>query len=177
MNWTDRGFETGKSAQDFTAALGRLSATPLRLGHLLSTAAEPMLSNKPAGKWSVKEQVGHLLVMESLWIARLDDLVLGRAVLRPWNGTNADTDAAGFNNQQADSILSAFTSIRSAMVAYLHELESRCLAYSAWHERLQCRFSLADHACFVADHDDHHLEAITQLVGFSTDSPATRPLL
>jgi hypothetical protein len=177
MNWTDRRFETGKSAQDFTAALGRLSVTPLRLSHLLGTAAEPMVSYKPAGKWSVKEQVGHLLVMESLWIARLDDFVLGKAVLRPWNGTNADTDAAGFNNQQADSILSAFASIRSAMVAYLCELESRCLEYSAWHERLQCRFSLADHVCFVADHDDHHLKAITQLVGFDPGSPSTTPAL
>ncbi len=162
MNWTDRRFETGKSEQDFATALGRLAHTPLRLGHLLGTAAEPLLSHKPGGKWSVKEQIGHLLVMESLWIARLDDLVMGREVLRPWNGTNADTDAADFNNQQADAILNEFASIRHAMVDYLKELQPRCLALSAWHERLERRFSLADHVSFMADHDDHHAEAITQ---------------
>ena len=76
----------------------------LTLKNLISNISEDKAELKPDQKWSVKEHVGHLLTIESLWIARLDDFAMGKATLRPWNGTNADTEAGEFNKQRLAKI-------------------------------------------------------------------------
>jgi uncharacterized damage-inducible protein DinB len=164
MNWNERTFVFGRTSEEFVPLLNRLSSTHERIADLVKNAPDDVLSVKPGGKWSVKEHVGHLLVMESLWIARLDDLVMGRETMRPWNGTNSDTDDANFNLQHMNKILSEFNMVRSALVDYVSTLENDATRLSAWHERLRSRLTLADHLWFVAEHDDHHLSKIQSLL-------------
>ena len=168
MNWNDRTFVFGHKAEEFPLALDRLSATHVRMADMVKNVPDDLLSVKPGGKWSVKEHVGHLLIMESLWIARLDDLVMQRETMRPWNGTNADTDEANFNRQQMSKILSEFKTVRSAMVGYMRTLESEATSLTAWHERLNSRLNLVDHMWFIAEHDDHHLASIRLLISGKT---------
>jgi hypothetical protein len=49
-------------------------------------------------------------------------------------------------------------------VELLTNADSSILVRTAVHPRLGAPMRLIDHALFVADHDDHHLAAITELL-------------
>jgi len=117
----------------------------------------------PEGKWSIAVNVGHLLTIESLWIGRLDNLVLGHEVLRAWNGTNQDTVDARFNEQSPKSILEDFESIRNAQIKMMRKYEGREESMSAIHPGTGKLVSLYQHAEIMLGHDLQHIEAITRL--------------
>jgi uncharacterized damage-inducible protein DinB len=112
----------------------------------------------------VQEHVGHLLAMESLWIARIDDFVMGSDVLRPWNGHNNDVRMARFNDQKMGALLRDFRDTRSAIVEFSAELIDQRIGRLVLNERLDRRFSLYDHLAFIAEHDAHHLACIQFLI-------------
>lgn len=92
-----------------------MKCTAEQINDLIREVSVHKLTTKPDHKWSVNEHIGHLLTMESLWIARLDDFVLGRETLRPWNGNNSDTEAGAFNRQRAAKILEDLTTSGNLM--------------------------------------------------------------
>ncbi|MBX7053268.1 MAG: DinB family protein, partial [Flavobacteriales bacterium] len=157
MNWLDKKWEFGIWQDVYDDHLQILKTTPERIHELIAGIPAEKLILRTDGKWSVNEHIGHLLTMESLWIARLDDLVLGHKNLRPWNGTNEDTEAAGFNRQRTGKILEDLEDIRLPHYTMLQKLKDKSGEISAFHERLQTRINLADHVMFIATHDQHHL--------------------
>src|SRR4051812_12353001 len=73
MKWTDRQFHFGCSNDFIPFLLERLSATAPRIEELICYSKDPDLSYNPSGKWSVKEQIGHLIDLEELHSGRLTD--------------------------------------------------------------------------------------------------------
>jgi uncharacterized damage-inducible protein DinB len=132
----------------------------LTLKNLLNGVGEDLAEIKPEGKWSIKEHVGHLLTIESLWIARLDDFAMGKATLRPWNGTNADTDAGEFNKQRLAKIFEDFESIRTAHVKMIEFYLPKQDDLSSFHEGKQIKMTLRDHLEVMANHDLQHIDII-----------------
>ncbi len=61
-------------------------------------------------------------------------------------------------------LLAAFRSARTLLVERLEAADDALIAHSALHRRLESPMRLLDHAFFVAEHDDHHLANITELV-------------
>ena len=57
--------------------LARLRGTPTRLDDVLVGRSRNILIRKPEGKWSAQEHAGHLLDLEPLWLARVEDYVAG----------------------------------------------------------------------------------------------------
>jgi uncharacterized damage-inducible protein DinB len=165
MNWISRQWEFGRTVEDTLESLQVLSGTAGKMQAITQGRDIEKLRQRIDGKWSVNEHAGHLLTMESLWIARLDDFVLGRTTLRPWNGTNADTEAAEFNRQRLGKIISDFAEIRSNHLQLLKKYQPAFLTMQAFHERLQRTLTLADHLHFMAEHDRHHLSTIEKLIG------------
>jgi uncharacterized damage-inducible protein DinB len=164
MNWLDRTWNFDLATGTYSKQLDRLECTPADLACLLENASSEVLLAKPLGKWSVHEHTGHLLTMESLWIARLDDFVMEREFLRPWNGHNEDTDAADFNRHRLGKLMEDFTQIRLAQVKMLRTLASVAETITARHDRLDRTMRLVDHVYFIAEHDAHHLAAIRLLL-------------
>ena len=162
--WLDRKFDFGHLGGNYLPILERLEGTPFRLAHKMEGLHREALVKSTNGKWSIAEHAGHLLTMESLWMARMDDMALGRPTLRPWNGTNQDTQQAQFHLQNPASILRDFTTTRLAMVSLLRTWTGKEETMSAFHPRLQVNVRLIDHAWFVAEHDDHHLALIQTIV-------------
>ena len=146
--------------ESFGAIVQHLKETPDKLEEVIANMPADVLVFKPEGKWSIQEHIGHLLCIESLWIARLDDLVLGHESVRPWNGTNADTDAARFNEQNIKAILRDFKNIRDMHATMLQGLTDKAEILVSRHPDNGKTLRLLDHVWMMLQHDREHLEII-----------------
>jgi len=123
-----------------------------------------VLIGKNEGKWSAQEHAGHLLDLEPLWLARVDDYVAARDQLAAADLTNRKTHEANHNARRLDEILTAFRAARQRLLQGLEELDSSLFGRAIPHPRLHTPLRLVDHLYFVAEHDDHHLAHIWELV-------------
>ena len=146
----------------------RLRGTPARLEERTRAISRERLVRREGETWSIQENVGHLLDLEPLWAGRLDDFLSGAPELRATDLTNARTTNANHNAQRLDSLLMSFRTARQAFVTRLEQLSPAQLASTALHPRLQQPMTVTDHAFFVAEHDDHHLARITELLRITT---------
>jgi len=159
--WFERKFEFTFPADQYPNLCIRLRGTPARLEEIAQGAK---LTEKPDGKWSAQEHAGHLLDLEPLWMARVEDFLGEGETLTPADLTNRKTHEANHNAKDIREILAAFRKARLALVDRLEELEPGGFSRSLIHPRLQQPMRLIDHLYFVAEHDDHHLAEIYSLV-------------
>ena len=66
QRWFDRRFELGLGATAAPGLLERLGHTPERLADAVRGLPAEVLTRRPGGKWSIQENAGHLLDLESL---------------------------------------------------------------------------------------------------------------
>lgn len=164
MKWLERTWQFPINGIEYLVLIQKLKNTASIIIELTHGLQEEQTKRKVNNKWSINEHAGHLLTIESLWIARLDDFVMGHSALRPWNGTNADTDAANFNRQRLGKILEDFDDIRTVHAEMLSKFEDKCSEMQARIERLNTTMNLRDHIWFMTEHDEHHINAIQQLI-------------
>jgi uncharacterized damage-inducible protein DinB len=164
--WFERRFRFEFPVSVYPALRVRLRGTPARLEELTSGLAVDALTRQPDGTWSIQENAGHLLDLEPLWSARIDDFIAGRETLSAADLTNRKTHAARHNERPLAEILRAFREARLALVARLQGADPALFASTALHPRLQTPMRLVDHLFFVAEHDDHHLARIAELRAF-----------
>jgi uncharacterized damage-inducible protein DinB len=161
--WFERRFAFDFPVSIYPALRVRLAGTPARLEELTSRVAKEALARKPEGKWSIQENAGHLLDLEPLWSARIDDFLAGRETLSAADLTNRKTHEARHNERALAEILRGFRDARMALVARLRGQDPALFARTALHPRLKAPMRLVDHLYFVAEHDDHHLARIAEL--------------
>jgi uncharacterized damage-inducible protein DinB len=123
-----------------------------------------MLVRKQGGKWSIQEHAGHLLDLESLWMARVEDYMSNKAELTVADLSNRKTHEAGHNDRGVAEILAEFRKARLRLVSRVEQLDSELFAGTRLHPRLKQPMRLVDHLYFVAEHDDHHLARIWELI-------------
>src|SRR5271156_6502497 len=97
--WFERKFEFSFPVELCPNLLARLRGTPARLEEVLRGCSRDILIRKPQGKWSAQENAGHLLDLEPLWLARVDDYVAAAAELTPTDLRNRKTDEAKHNER------------------------------------------------------------------------------
>jgi uncharacterized damage-inducible protein DinB len=158
--WYERKFEFAFPVEQYPNVDIRLRGTPAHLEELLRSGSRDRLIAKPGGKWSPQEHAGHLLDLETLWMARVEDFVRGSEPLSVADLTNRRTDEANFNAQPLDEILSNFRRARMKLVDRVEEFPPDFFGRSLLHPRLKQPMRLVDHLFFVAEHDDHHLAKI-----------------
>ena len=151
-------------ARAFPEVLVRVGGTPPRLEELLHDVDPKSLIMKSGSKWSPQEHLGHLGDLEPLWAGRLGDLLAGEPRLRPTDLQNRATDAANHNESSAADLIRRFRRLRASVVRRLETLAPDQLATRALHPRLERPMSVVDLFFFVAEHDDHHLAAISRLL-------------
>jgi uncharacterized damage-inducible protein DinB len=162
--WFERKFEFSFPVELFPNLLVRLRGTPARLEEVLRGRSRDVLIGKPQRKWSAQEHAGHLLDLEPLWLARVDDYVVGSAQLTVTDLQNRKTDEANHNARPLETILTGFRSARAKLLNRSRELDSSLFSRAIPHPRLKTPMRLVDHLYFVAEHDDHHLARIWELV-------------
>jgi uncharacterized damage-inducible protein DinB len=162
--WFERRFDFPIPVALFPNLCARLRGTPARLEELVRGCSAEVLTRKEQEKWSAQEQAGHLLDLEPLWLARLEDYVAGSDQLTPTDLANRKTDEANHNARALDQILAEFRGARDRLLQRVDQLDPSLLARAIPHPRLKAPMQLVDHLYFVAEHDDHHLARIWELV-------------
>jgi len=162
--WFERKFEFSFSVELLPNLRARLRGTPARLEESLRGCSHPTLIEKPQGKWSAQENAGHLLDLEPLWLARIGDYAAASDRLTAADLTNRKTDQANHNARPPEQILTGFRAARETLLKRVDELDAAILVRSVPHPRLKTPMRLVDHLYFVAEHDDHHLARIWELV-------------
>jgi uncharacterized damage-inducible protein DinB len=165
-NWFDRKFEFSFPADLYPNLCIRLRGTPARLEEIVRAYPGKRLVQKPREKWSAQEHAGHLADLEPLWMARIDDYLAAAAELTTADLGNRKTHEAGHNTRRIEDILAEFRAARVQLVDRLGGFEADLFARSIPHPRLKKPFRLVDHLYFVAEHDDHHLAQIWELISY-----------
>lgn len=142
----------------------RLRGTPARLEDLLRSRSSQVLAARPDGKWSVQEHAGHLLDLEPLWLSRVHDFLAEKHELTVADLTNRKTDEANHNARPLTEILNAFRKERERLLDTVAKVDASRFLAAIPHPRLKTPMRLADHLFFVAEHDDHHLASIWQMI-------------
>ena len=168
--WFDRTFPVLEDNRKLPSLIERLSSAPARAEEIIRNIHVSLLEIKPGGKWSIKEHIGHLGDLEPLWLGRVDDFATQLPELRPADLTNQKTNTANHNAKDVKVLLQQFREQREQFVNRLKNLSDGELQLSAMHPRLKTPMRIIDHAFFVAEHDDHHLASISEIIqSTSTD--------
>jgi uncharacterized damage-inducible protein DinB len=161
--WFERKFDLLFPVDLYPNVCARLRGTPARLEELIRAYPRELLVRKPAEKWSIQEQAGHLLDLEPLWLARVDDYLAGVEPLSAADLSNRKTHEANHNARPIEEILAGFRKARMTLIQRAEVLEPALFARTALHPRLKTPMRLVDHLYFAAEHDDHHLACIWEL--------------
>ena len=162
--WFERKFEFTFPVEQYPNLCVRLRGTPARLEEMLRGVAQQALVRKPGDKWSVQEHAGHLLDLEPLWLARVDDFLREGDTLTAADLSNRKTHEANHNARALAEILVEFRAARLRLVQRVRELQPALFGRSLLHPRLKQPMRLVDHLYFVAEHDDHHLARIWEMI-------------
>jgi len=163
-NWFERKFEFSFPVELYPNLCIRLRGTPARLEEVFRGQSREVLVRRRDDKWSAQEHAGHLLDLDPLWMARVEDYVAGGEELTAADLNNRKTHEANHNARPIGKILAEFRTARRQLVDRLGELDPALFARAMLHPRLKTPMRLVDHLYFVAEHDDHHLAKIWELV-------------
>ncbi len=162
--WFNREFNFENEQNIFPGILERLSGTPVRLEEKVKAVAGQILTFSLNNSWSIKENMGHLIDLEPLWQGRLDDIINNQVELRSTDLQNTKTNFANHNDKSIQELLSEFRNIREQTINKLLSLDDATVFKWALHPRLKSPMRTMDLFLFVAEHDDHHLARITEIL-------------
>jgi hypothetical protein len=120
----DHGWESGQTASES------------RLEETLRGRSHNILIGKPQGKWSAQEHAGHLLDLETLWLARVGDYVVASDQLTATDLKNRKTDEANHNARPLEQILTEFRAEREKLLKRVDDLDASIFTRSIPHPRL-----------------------------------------
>jgi uncharacterized damage-inducible protein DinB len=163
-NWFERKFEFSFPVELRASVISRLRGAPARLEETLRGRMRETPIRKAEGKWSAQEHAGHLLDLETLWLARVGDYVAGKEQLTVADLQNRKTEEANHNARALEEILREFRANRAKLLHSVQELGGSLFSRAIPHPRLKVPMRLVDHLYFVAEHDDHHLARIWEMV-------------
>lgn len=161
--WFQRSFHFDFPVGLFPIIFSRLEGGIFRLYNLLSNADDELCSHNPNG-WSVKEHVGHLYDLEELWWKRLQDFQQNKTILTPADLNNQKTKEAAHNEKPLDQLIDQFTVERQKILETIYGFDEEMLSRTSVHPRLNQPMRLIDSLYFVAEHDDHHISALSNLL-------------
>ncbi|MFE3871058.1 DinB family protein [Flavobacterium sp. ZS1P70] len=84
--------------------------------------------------------------------------------LRPADLQNSKTDLANHNDTPIEELLDTFRKVRYQTIMLLENIDEQTVFKSALHPRLKTPMRTMDLFLFVAEHDDHHLAKISEIV-------------
>jgi uncharacterized damage-inducible protein DinB len=161
--WFERTFNFDFPVSLFPVIFSRLEGSIFRLHSVLLNADEGFCSYN-VNEWSVKEHLGHLYDLEDLWWKRLQDFSENKAMLTTADLTNTKTNEAGHNEKTLEQLLQLFNIERQRILETVYSLDHVLLSRTSLHPRLNQPMRLIDSLYFVAEHDDHHIAAISNLL-------------
>ena len=161
--WFQRSFNFDFPVGIFPVIFSRLEGSLFRLNALLQNADDDRCSINEGG-WSVKEHLGHLSDLEDLWWKRLNDFMEHEPILTSADLNNTKTKEAGHNEKTLENLMQLFVAERQKILEAIYVFDEEVLVRTSIHPRLNQPMRLIDSLYFVAEHDDHHIAAISNLL-------------
>jgi uncharacterized damage-inducible protein DinB len=159
LAWFERQFTFGLPAGMLPFYLERLSGTAIRIAHKVKGIAEDILSEKVDGKWSVKQNIGHLAEVDEIALQRIDQMLQGIPIMLP-----AVFEPKDYSVLPVREVLQYFEESRKKNLIQYKSLKDEDLLKASLHPRLKLQMTPVDLAYFDAEHDDHHLVAIHEIL-------------
>jgi hypothetical protein len=163
IKWTERSFDFSFPTGLYPEMIERLRGVPARLDEHCRDVPAATLTFRKDDRWSIQENAGHLLDLESLVQQRIDGYISGSQVLHAADMSNRKTYEASHNDVSIATILRTFRSERTKTVELLSQLDAEMFGRVALHPRLNLNMRLVDMLFFQAEHDDYHLTRIAEL--------------
>jgi len=163
IKWFDRQFDFNFGLEQFPDLLERLEKTSFQILEITNGMSEQDLSFKPVGKWSIKEHIGHLWVLEPLWQKRFLEIKGNQAEMSPAELNNTAKDNALINQYDIEKITADFQQERKHTIRLLKSFNEENLLNSLYHPRLNQPMRIIDLMYFVAEHDKHHLNILLKI--------------
>ncbi len=166
--WFERKFNFDFGMEKLPELLERMEKSVLKFRKIIQDKSEEQLNYKPDGKWSAKEHIGHLWILEPLWQKRFSEIKDNKTEMSPADLNNTATDNAFFNQYEIEKILSDFQQERQRTIQLLKNFKGEDFQQSLYHPRLKQPMRIIDLIYFVAEHDKHHLNAISKMMDNTT---------
>lgn len=166
LKWIERDFKFDYPPTMAAVFIARLRGSIPQIYHVVNTCSDEQLSYKPAGKWSVKEEIGHLHDLEELHMGRLKDFRDKVNILRPADMSNKKTENANHNSMSGATLAELFESSRQILLKEIMEFDEKDFAHAILHPRLNKPMRLVDVFYFTAEHDDHHITNMYDILGY-----------
>ena len=159
LPWFKRDLSFGRPIEMLPFYLERLEGTMIRIQSKVDGIPDEILSFKPDNKWSVKEHIGHLAEVDEIATKRIDEMMAGVEVMSP-----AVFEPQNYNPWSIDSVVELFWKRRKSNLEKYSRLSPSSLSKSSLHPRLKLKMTPVDLAWFDAEHDDHHLVKMTEII-------------
>jgi len=159
LQWFERVFTFGLPKKMLPFYIERLEGTVPRIEAKVKYVPEEILSNKLNNKWSVKENIGHLAEVDEVANKRIDQMIAGISQLSP-----AVFEPKPYHELPIQEVINFFREARSKNIKRYRELSPSDLEKTALHPRLKVMMSPVDLAWFDAEHDDHHMVRISEIL-------------
>lgn len=159
LAWFERQFTFGLPAGMLPFYLERLCGTAIRIADKVRGVSEDILSEKVDGKWSVKQNIGHLAEVDAIALQRIDQMLQGIPVMLP-----AVFEPKDYNPLPVREVLQYFEENRRKNLVKYKSLRDEDLTKASVHPRLKMQMTPVDLAYFDAEHDDHHLVTIHEIL-------------
>lgn len=166
IKWFERTFDFNTTLDSVGLLKKRLAGSPYMLYEAVIHGLEEVCTRKTGGKWSVKEHLGHLSVLEPVWRLRFEDMRSGKSVMETADLNNRATHEADFNKQRLESLCGWFQEQRRETLQLLRSFSAGDLLKKSMHPRLKQQMNSCDLMLFVAEHDLHHFNQIQHLLNY-----------
>jgi hypothetical protein len=158
--WFDRKFIFGFPKGMLPFFLERLDGTITRLEKKVRAIDEKILSERLDGKWSVKQNIGHLAEVEGVSLKRIEEIRMG---ISPMSSAVFEP-TVDYNVMSVEKVLNIFKAVRLKNISQYDKLSEADLAKTSLHPRLKVDMNPVDLAYFHAEHDDHHIVRINEIL-------------
>ncbi len=162
--WFNKKFKFELNNEHFGSILMKLKETPDKIDKLVLSLPEEIRTKRIDGKWSIQENVGHLIDLEEIHDGRIDDFLQKKEILRTADQNNRKTDEANHNSKNINELTNQLKQVREHFIKRLKHLDQESLSHSSIHPRLKQQMKPIDMAQFVLEHDEHHIETIKELI-------------
>jgi hypothetical protein len=158
--WFERKFVFGLPSGMLPFYLERLEGTIARIEKKTSGIPEEVLSFKADGKWSIKQNIGHLAEVDEIALKRIDEMVQGITPMSP----AVFEPRLDYNAHPLSAVIKYFRENRIKNLKKYKSIQESDLLRSSLHPRLKVEMTPVDLAWFDAEHDDHHLVRINEII-------------
>jgi hypothetical protein len=159
LQWFERRFNFGMPEGMLPFYLERLEGTLIRIEDKVKNISEEVLSQRLDNKWSVKENIGHLAEVDEIALKRIDEMIMGISPMSP-----AVFEPKPYHEWELRKVIAYFDATRTKNLQRYKSLQPDDLKKAALHPRLKVMMTPVDLALFDAEHDDHHLVRISEIL-------------